>query len=65
MFIIFVCLLLTGCSNTKVYKSEGFFPNPGMSEDAQDFYNSKYNLLDSSDGSDDPNASYKIYNKKF
>ena len=62
---IFTLLSITGCANIPVYKSEGFIPNPSMSEDAQDFYNSKYNLMDSNDGSNDPTASATIFNKKF
>jgi len=36
-------------------------PPPGLDADAQDRYNTKYNMMDSSDGSSDPTAEVKIW----
>jgi hypothetical protein len=60
-----VPILLSGCASVKQEGNYGFFPPPGMQEDAQDRYNSKYNLLDSSDGSEDPNANIKVWKAEY
>lgn len=69
MRLILTCLplVLGSCTSIKVENDRyGFFPKPGMSEDAQDrYYNSKYNLMDSSDGSGDPNAQLEVFKQKF
>ena len=51
---IFLTFFFIGCANT-TYKT---IPN-AMSEDAQD-YPTKYNLMDSQDGSKNPNAQLDI-----
>ena len=54
---------MIGCANVnKVQEKEGWFPI-GMDEDAQSFYNTKYNMMDN--GQDDPNANIKVFNTKF
>ena len=55
-------LVLTGCVTNNNY---GFNPGPGMSEDAQDRYNTKYNLMDSPDGMKDPNAKVKAWSTTY
>ena len=63
VFWIFVAFLVIGCANIdKVQEKEGWFP-VGMDEDAQSFYNSKYNTLDN--GQDDPNMNIKVFNTKY
>ena len=63
IFWIFVAFLVIGCANVdKVQEQEGWFP-VGMDEDAQSFYNSKYNTLDN--GQDDPNMNIKVFNTKY
>ena len=62
-FWILVAFLVIGCANIdKVQEKEDWFP-VGMDEDAQSFYNSKYNMMDN--GQDDPNAKVKVFNTKF
>ena len=62
--IILISFLFCSCASYK-QSDEGFFPAPGMDSDSQDRYNTKYNLLDSSDGSEDPNAQINIFKQKF
>lgn len=63
LFWIFVAFLVVGCANVnKVQEQEGWFP-VGMSEDAQSFYNSKYNTMDN--GYNDPNAKVRIFSTKY
>ena len=63
IFWILVAFLVVGCANvSKVQEKEGWFP-VGMDEDAQSFYNSKYNTLDN--GQDDPNINIKVFNTKY
>jgi len=63
MLIVLAWILMTfffvGCANVS-YKT---IPD-GMSEDAQD-YPTKYNLMDSPDGSQDPNINAKILSREF
>lgn len=59
-------LVLCSCASVQVDNDRyGFFPTPGMQEDAQDRINTKYNLLDSSDGSKDPNANIKVWGATY
>jgi hypothetical protein len=51
-------LALASCATTQ--DKHGGFP-AGMSEDSQDQYNTKYNLMDSPDGKQDPNGRIKIW----
>lgn len=63
MLYVFLFFLMVGCANLdKIQEKEGWFP-VGMNEDAQGFYNSKYNMMDN--GQDDPNANIKVFNTKF
>jgi hypothetical protein len=60
---ILLSFVMMSCANVnKVQEKEGWFP-VGMDEDAQSFYNSKYNTMDN--GQDDPNAKVKVFNTKF
>lgn len=55
---------MISCANVdKVQGKEGWFP-VGMDEDSQDFYNTKYNMMDTSDGSRG-NSDMKIFKQKF
>jgi len=63
VFWLFVILFLSSCASVdKVRQDQGWFP-VGMDEDAQSFYNTKYNMMDN--GQDDPNASIKVFNTKY
>jgi hypothetical protein len=59
IFIVLAWILFTfffvGCANTSYHT----IPS-GMREDAQD-YNTKYNMMDSQDGSKNPNAQVRIF----
>lgn len=61
IFLAFIALafMLMGCATTQTSYREGFMPS-GMSEDAQD-YPTKYNLMDSPDGSKNPNGQVNIF----
>jgi hypothetical protein len=53
-----------GCSTTsQVSKDQGWLPS-GMAEDAQD-YPTKYNIMDSPDGSKNPNAQVNIFSVTY
>jgi hypothetical protein len=61
---VFLAFLLMGCSTTsQVSKDQGWLPS-GMAEDAQD-YTTKYNMMDSPDGSNNPNVQANIFNIKY
>jgi hypothetical protein len=51
-------LALASCATTQ--DKHASFP-AGMSEDSQDQHNTKYNLMDSPDGRQDPNGRIKIW----
>ena len=56
---------MIGCANVdKVREKEGWFPL-GMDEDAQSFYNTKYNMMDSPDGRRNPNAQINIFGATY
>jgi len=59
LFWIFVAFFVIGCAGT-TYQT---IPN-AMCEDAQD-YPTKYNLMDSPDGSKNPNAQLNILKLKY
>jgi len=63
---IITALLLSSCANNSLNENNkyGFTVGPGMQEDAQDM-NSKYNLMDSSDGKQDPNINSVFWKTKF
>jgi hypothetical protein len=62
-FWILLAFFIVGCANvSRVQEQEGWFP-VGMTEDNQDFYNSKYNTLDN--GYNDPNMNVKVFNTKY
>lgn len=61
---VFLAFILMGCASVdKVGEKEGWFPN-GMSEDAQD-YPTKYNMMDSQDGSRNPNAQVNVFGVQY
>ena len=64
IFVLLAWILFTfffiGCASVdNVGEKEGWMPS-GMSEDAQD-YPTKYNMMDSPDGSKNPNAQVNIF----
>lgn len=64
LLVFLIPIIFCSCSSVQVNNSNskyGFYPSPGMSEDAQDRYDTKYNIMDSSDGSKDPNAKVKVW----
>jgi hypothetical protein len=68
MLIVLAWILMTfffvGCASvSQVGKNERWFAN-GMSEDAQD-YPTKYNTMDSPDGSRNPNAQVNIFGATY
>ena len=64
LFWILIVFFMISCANVdKVQGKEGWFP-VGMDEDSQDFYNTKYNMMDTSDGSRG-NSDMKIFKQKF
>lgn len=64
IFYILISFIFCSCSITEK-REDGFFPNSGLDEDAQDRSNTKYNLLDSNDGSQDPNINTTVFKQKF
>jgi hypothetical protein len=61
---VFSSFLLMGCSTTsQVSKDQGWLPS-GMAEDAQD-YPTKYNMMDSPDGSKNPNSQVNIFSVTY
>ena len=66
VFLAWVLLsfFLMGCSTTsQVGKDQGWLPS-GMAEDSQD-YPTKYNTMDSPDGSKNPNAQVNIFGATY
>lgn len=63
--VVLIPLIFSSCANVKEDNRYGFFPGPGMSEDAQDFPNTKYNMMDSTDGSQDPSANIKVWGATY
>jgi hypothetical protein len=60
LFWVVIAYFFVGCASVdKVGEKEGWMPS-GMSEDAQD-YPTKYNMMDSPDGSKNPNAQVNIF----
>lgn len=65
ILMLMLPLSLTSCV-TVDNDRYGFFPGSGMSEDAQDRpYNTKYNLMDSSDGKQDPTGNVKVWGATY
>ena len=62
IFWIFVAFLVIGCASVNNVNSDKTWP-VGMNEDAQGFYNSKYNFLDN--GKSDPNTYIKLYKIEY
>jgi hypothetical protein len=56
-----VAITFSSCASLHEDNRYGFLPGPGMSEDAQDFPDTRHNMMDSSDGSQDPNARLKVW----
>ena len=68
IMIVLAWILLTfffiGCASIdKVQEKEGWFP-VGMDEDGQSFHNSKYNMMDTSDGSRG-NSDIKVFRVEY
>lgn len=63
--LMLMSLVLCSCTTVNETNNYGFLPKPGMNEDAQDRNNTKYNLMDSADGSQDPNAYIKVWGAKY
>lgn len=61
MILVFLSTVLVSCSSVK----QGPYSKNNMAEDSIDWGYSKYNLLDSPDGSNDPNARIKIWGAKY
>jgi len=59
LLLLIVPLTLSSCATTN--DRYGFLPGPGMDEDSQDRHNTKYNLMDSPDGRQDPNANVRVW----
>ena len=63
IFIVLAWILMTfffvGCANTSYHT----IPS-GMAEDSQD-YPTKYNMMDSPDGSKNPNAQVRIFGATY
>ena len=59
LLFVLLCFCMMGCANTQTSYREGFMPS-GMAEDAQD-YPTKYNMMDSPDGSRNPNIQDNIF----
>jgi len=68
IMVVLAWILLTfffiGCASIdKVQEKEGWFP-AGMDEDGQSFHNSKYNMMDTSDGSRG-NSDIKVFRLEY
>lgn len=63
--LLLIPLIICSCTTVNEHNNYGFFPAPGMDEDSQDRHNTKYNMMDSPDGSQDPNAHVKIWGTKY
>jgi len=62
LILLGVPLVISSCANVKIDNDRyGFLPGPGMDSDSQDRNNTKYNLMDSSDGKQDPSANVKVW----
>jgi len=62
---LIILLSLNSCSTvSKVQEEEGWFPIRN-DEDSIDWSYNKYNMMDSSDGAQDPNIQSQIFKKKF
>lgn len=65
VLILLIPFIICSCASVNTNDRYGFFPS-GMSEDAQDRpYNTKYNLMDSTDGKQDPNANLKVWGATY
>jgi len=66
LMLLAITLALSSCANVQVDNNRyGFMPHPGMDSDSQDRNNTKYNLMDSSDGSKDPTAPIKVWGATY
>lgn len=59
--LISLPFIVCSCSNV----SPGPYTKNNMAEDSIDWGYNKYNMMDSPDGSDDPNAKIKIWGAKY
>ena len=63
VFWLLIAVIFFGCASAdKVQEKEGWFP-VGMDEDAQSFYNTKYNTMDN--GRNNPNLDVKVYGVQY
>ena len=65
LIVIGILPILCSCTTVSTDTKQYYSSRPGMSEDAQDFPNTKYNLMDSSDGQNDPTTNIKIWSTKY
>ncbi len=59
-FLIIISILFSSCASIDNDRY-GFFPTPKEQEDSVTWEYNKYNLMDSPDGRQDPNAKVKIW----
>jgi hypothetical protein len=63
--VILLPFVFGSCASINEDNRYGFFPGPGMSEDAQDRPYTKYNLMDSPDGRQDLNGDLKVWGATY
>jgi hypothetical protein len=61
--LLLINFCLVGCANTNHIGQKDYVQS-GMNEDAQD-YPTKYNMMDSQDGSKNPNAQVRIFGATY
>jgi hypothetical protein len=64
LLLVIPLFTLASCASVNNNNRYGFLPRPGMTEDSHD-YNTKYNLMDSPDGSKDPNGYYRVWGATY
>lgn len=65
LLIASLAFALCSCASVQDHNKHSFVLPPGMDTDAQDRHNTKYNMMDSSDGSKDPTASANIWGTTY
>jgi hypothetical protein len=63
LLLVFAMVALQGCASVNEGNNYGFDARPGMQEDS--ITNTKYNLMDSPDGSRDPNANVRVWGATY
>jgi len=61
ILLLLAGIVLCSCANVK----QGPYTRNNMAEDSIDWGYNKYNMLDTPDGSNDPNAKIKIWGAKY